>query len=100
MFDAVQGFEDRAARQGFAVALAPLDVANPDRHTGQFGGKGVDLDAQNVVWSGLHDQLGGQPQFLGLDADKALHIAQGFEGQVQEISRPAGGVQHAETAQA
>ena len=58
VFDAVQGFEDRAARQGFAVALAPLDVANPDRHAGQFGGKSVDLDAQNVVWPGLHDQLG------------------------------------------
>ena len=43
--DVIERFQDRVACFGEPVAPHPLDFADPDRHAGELGRIGVDLDA-------------------------------------------------------
>jgi len=81
------------------VVEHPLNLANPERHPRQFGGKGVDLDADDVLRPNRRE-LAGQAQGLGLGSDLMLQVFQAQQGEEQEVARPTGGVQHPELLQA
>ena len=83
-----------------AVAAAPLDVADPDRDAGEFGGEFVDLQSKNVVRAGLHRQFGGLAEFEGFDVGLLFDVAQRFEREVEEVAAAAGRVEDAKVVQA
>jgi hypothetical protein len=100
VFDAVERLEDGVDGVRVAVAAAPLDVADPDGDARQFGGEFVDFEAEDVVRAGFHAERRLQAEFVGVDVGALFDVAQGFEGEVEEVAAAAGGVEHAEVVEA
>lgn len=50
--------------------------------------------------AGLHGEFGTEAEFLGVDVGAFLNVAQGFEGEVEKISRAAGRIEDAEVVEA
>ena len=100
MFDAVERLEDGVDGVRVAVAPAPLNIADPDGDAGEFGGEFVDLQPEDVVRAGFHVERRLQAEFDGVDVGAFFDVAQGLEGEVEEISRAAGGVEDAEVVEA
>jgi len=94
MLDAVQGAQDGVPGDLPAVAAAPLDVADPDGDAGEFGGVFVDFHAANVVRTGLHEQFGFKPEFLGIQMNLFFHIPQGLQCKEKKIPRSAGRIEN------
>jgi hypothetical protein len=74
-----------------------LDLTDPHRHPGQFGGVGVDLDALDGLRTDAR-KLATQPQCLGLDRDAVLDVFQCQQRQIEEIARAACRVEDSEGA--
>ena len=100
VFDAVERLEDGVEGVGVAVTAAPLDVADPDGHSRQFGGEFVDFEAEDVVRAGFHAERRFEAEFVGVDVGAFFDVAQGFEGQIEEVAAAAGGVEDAEVVEA
>jgi hypothetical protein len=100
VLDAVERLEDGVEGVRVAVAAAPLDVADPDGDARQLGGEFVDFQPEDVVRAGMHDQFGAEAEFVGVDVGAFLDVAQGFEGEVEEVAAAAGGVEDAEVLEA
>ncbi len=83
-----------------AVARHPLDLADPDRHPGELGGVGVELDAQDRLGPHPRDLL-REPQDERAPLDRLpLEVLERPQGDVQEVARAAGGVEDAHRPQA
>lgn len=95
-FDVLQRVEHGVGLELVAVRQAPLQLANPHRDAGQFGGVLVQLDAQHVVRAGHQVGLAVQAQFGGLQVTVVFHVFQALEGEIQEVAAAAGGVECSE----
>ena len=96
--DGVQRLEDRVARLREAVAPHPLEFADPDRHPGELGRVGIDLDALDVGRADLRKRA-LQAQRLRLELHAMLEVLERLQREVEEIARAAGRVEHREPAQ-
>ncbi len=94
LFDVVQGTQDGVAADGVAVGQHPLQFADPHRGPGQFGGVGVELDAQDVGGAGFDADLAVQAEGFGVQVGPVLQVLEGFQGEVEEVAGAAGRVQH------
>ncbi|WP_116003428.1 MULTISPECIES: hypothetical protein [unclassified Simplicispira] len=88
-----QGVEHGVGLELVAVRQAPLQLADPYRDAGEFGGVFVQFDAQHVVRAGHQVGLTVQAQFGGLQVAVVLHIFEALEGQEQEVAAAAGRVE-------
>lgn len=94
-FDVLQGVEHGVGLELVAVRQAPLQLADPYRDAGEFGGIFVQFDAQHVVRAGHQVGLTVQAQFGGLQVAVVLHVFEALEGQEQEVAAAAGRVEGA-----
>lgn len=62
MFDAVERTQDRVLRNWPAIALAPLQVADPYGNSDQLGGVFVDLQAEHVGRAGFDVHLSAEAE--------------------------------------
>ena len=98
LLDGVEGPEDGVPGQREAVVSHPLDFADPDRDSRQFGGIGIDLDAEHVLRPD-HRVDRRQAQRLGFEDDLMLQILEAEQRQQQKIARAACRVQGPEPLQ-
>ena len=94
-FNVLERFQDRPVAQAVAVAQHPLNLADPDREPRQFGGVGIELEAEH----GFRPDRWKTPlqaQRLGFQHDLMLNVLQRPQRQVQKVARATGGVQHPE----
>ena len=87
-----------------AGAEVPLQVADPEDELGDGGGAGVDFDAEELVrvdGGALHLQhrLAFAQGVEGVE-HLALEPLEVFEGDVEEVAGAAGGIEHAQPAEA
>ena len=85
-FDLIQRRENRIAADVVAVLQHPLNLADPHRHPRQFGGVGIEFDAQHIARAGLDAQLSVQSQRLRVEIGPMLQILQRPQRQIQEIA--------------
>lgn len=76
----------------------PLDLPNPNRHAGQFGGVGVDLNPEQRFRPDRREGTRKTEQ-LALDDNPTLDVLQLDEREIQEVPGAAGWVQDTEGAQ-
>ena len=77
----------------------PLDLPDPDRHPGEFGGVRVQFDPQHAFRPN-HRKGPGEPQGLGLQDDPVFQVLEPQQGQQQEVAGAAGRVQDPEVGEA
>ena len=91
----IQRPQNRVAQDRVAVAQHPLQFADPHRDAGQFGGVGVELDAQHVGGAGVDADLALQAEGFGFEVGAVFQILEGFQREVEEVARSACGIKHA-----
>lgn len=74
---------------------SPLQLANPDGDTRQFGGVFVEFNAQHIVRAGHQIVLAVQPQVSGFEVAAQFDVFEALERQKQKIAAATGRVQHA-----
>ena len=86
------------ARLREAVALHPLDLADPDRHARQIGRVRVELDALGV---GPPDLLKRtlEAEGLPLELHSTLAVLEGLQRQTEEVPQAAGRIEYRKIAQ-
>ncbi len=81
------------------VIPQPLDLADPDHHTGQLRRVRIDLDASQRARPDAR-LLARQPEALGRPVDDLLlQVLEHAEREIQEVAGAAGGVEHRHRAQ-
>jgi hypothetical protein len=78
----------------------PLDLADPDRDSGEFGGIRVDLDAQDRLRPDARKLLGDAQDERAPLNGLELEVLERSEGDVQEVARAAGGIEDADRPEA
>ncbi|MBK5962748.1 hypothetical protein CCR95_01180 [Thiocystis minor] len=96
--DGVERFEDGVLRQREAVVQHPLNLADPDRDAGEFGGVGVEFESQHVLRADARETA-RQTEHLGLQDDAVFQILETQQGEQQEVARAAGRVEHPEAGE-
>ena len=97
--DVVERLQDGVARLGESVAPHPLDFADPDRHAGELGRVGVDLDSPDVSRANRREAT-FKPKRLGLNLYPMLDVLECVQGDKKEVAGAAGRVEHSEVLQA
>ena len=79
-----------------AVVVLPLEEADPDDDGGDLVGVEVDLDAEELA--GVGDRIEGEGKAMGEAEDAGLvpEVEQALEGDVEEVSGAAGGIEDAD----
>ena len=86
--------QDGVAAHGVAMGERPLEFADPHGDAGEFGGVGVELDAQHVGGPGFDDKLAVQAQRFGVEVGAVFDVLERFQGKVEKVAAAAGGVEH------
>ena len=94
----LERFQDGPVVQAIAVAQHPLNLADPHRQPGQFGGVGIDFDAEHGFRPDRR-KTSLQAQRLRFQHDLMFDVLQRPQRQVQKVARAAGRVQHPERPQ-
>ncbi len=81
-----------------AVPPHPLDVADPHRDAGQFRGVRINLNALDIAGIDL-GKITLKSQNLRLYLNPMLEVFERLQGQVEEVTRTAGGVEDGERTQ-
>ena len=92
-FDGVQRAQNRLAGHIKAVAAHPLNFPDPDRHPGQLGGVGVNLNPFDAFRPNRR-KLPVQPQRLGVQIDAMFQVLERQQRQIQEIAGPTGRIEN------
>ena len=88
--DRLQRVEDRLARARKPVPPHPLDLADPHRHTRKFGRVGRSNSIPLTLAGADRREAALESQRLGLQLDLVLHIVEGMECEVEEVTGAAG----------
>ncbi len=99
-FNRIEIFQHRVGRHGETVFQHPLDFADPHHHPRQLGGVGVEFDAGDTFRAEQRGKVVVQAELLGFQHHFVLQVFEGFQRQIEKVAAAAGGVEHAECAQA
>ena len=95
---ALQVFKDGVAGLAQAVAPDPLQIPDPEGHLGELVGVGVHLDA--VKLPGMDEGQGRLEAPVGGPVDGLLlQVFHFLQGDIKEVARAAGRVEHGDRAQ-
>ena len=101
VFDVVEVADDGLGRVfGFADAEEPLEGADPEDEFGDGGGAGVEFEAEELVgidgFAGHVEEALAFAELVEEIEDFAFDAFEVFEGDVEEVAGPAGGIEDAE----
>ena len=100
----MKGAQDRLGRRRATRAEMPLQIADPQHQLGDGGGAGVDLDAEELARIDGMSFERGKTLLSAEGGQRLQHFAfepfHQFERDVKEVAGTAGGVEHADLAQA
>jgi len=82
------------------VRQHPLDLADPDGDPRQLGRERVDLDAEQVLRSNLGELLGDAQHERAPPDGLVFEVLEKLQRDIQEVAAAAGGIEHADGAQA
>jgi len=78
---------------GEAVLVEPLEETDPDGDLSEFGGVGVDFDAEELGGADAGEEAEGDGGLCGEGDDFFFEGEELLDGEVEEVSGAAGGVE-------
>lgn len=96
MLDVGEDFEEGFFVVFDSVVVFPLEEADPDDDAGDLVGVEVDLDAEELAGVGDGVERKGEAVSEAEDASLVPEVEQALEGDVEEVSGAAGGIEDAD----